>query len=34
MIFIGDSDVDYSAAINGKIDFLMVEEFNKKIGKI
>ena len=34
MIFIGDSDVDYSAAINGGIDFLMVQEFNKKIGKI
>jgi len=32
MIFIGDSDVDYSAALKGKIDFLMVEEFNKKIG--
>jgi len=34
MMFIGDSDVDCNAALNGKIDFLMVEEFNKKIGKI
>jgi len=34
MMFIGDSDVDYNAALNGKIDFLMVDEFNKKIGKI
>jgi phosphoglycolate phosphatase-like HAD superfamily hydrolase len=30
MIFIGDSDVDYSAALNGKIDFLTVENFIKK----
>jgi len=34
MIFIGDSDVDYKAAISGKIDYLMVEEFNNKIGTI
>ena len=34
MMFIGDSDVDYNAALNGKIDFLMVEEFNNKIGTI
>ena len=34
MIFIGDSDVDYYAAVNGNIDFLNIEEFNKKMVKI
>jgi putative hydrolase of the HAD superfamily len=34
MIFIGDSVEDYNAARSGKIDFLTVEVFNKKIGKI
>jgi putative hydrolase of the HAD superfamily len=33
MIFIGDSDEDFRAAANGKIDFLKAEEFNKKKGK-
>jgi putative hydrolase of the HAD superfamily len=34
MIFIGDSVEDYNAARSGEIDFLTVEVFNKKIGKI
>lgn len=34
MIFIGDSVEDYEAARSGKIDFLKVEDFNNKIGKI
>lgn len=34
MLFIGDSVEDYNAALNGGIDFLTVEVFNKKIGKI
>ena len=34
MIFVGDSEVDYYAAVNGKIDFLNIEEFNKKMVKI
>jgi len=34
MIFIGDSDADYYAAANGNIDFLNIEEFNKKMVKI
>lgn len=34
MIFIGDSVEDYEAARSGKIDFLTVEDFNNKIGKI
>jgi putative hydrolase of the HAD superfamily len=34
MIFIGDSIEDYNAAQSGKIDFLTVEVFSKKIGKI
>lgn len=32
MLFIGDSIEDYEAARSGKIDFLTVEVFNKKIG--
>jgi len=34
MIFIGDSIEDYEAARSGKIDFLTVDDFNNKIGKI